>query len=81
MGGGEKRGPGLREDKLGSIERHGLLRRGEREDRGMPDAAGSHSSNLMEGNLRASVCKSVCDRAFGQDSSLACLNITNDRVI
>lgn len=33
MGGGEKRGPGLREDKLGSIERHGLLRRGERGQR------------------------------------------------
>ncbi len=26
---GEKRGPGLREDKLGSIERQGLLLRGE----------------------------------------------------
>lgn len=27
---GEKRGPGLREDKMGSIERQGLLLRGER---------------------------------------------------
>ncbi len=70
---GEKRGPGLREDKPGSIERQGLLLRGEREreDGGMRDAAGSHS---FTSSHQMCVCVCVCQYIYNwQQRPLACL--------